>query len=131
MEPDSVKALIFDVFATVVDWRSSITREGQALGKQKGLNIDWEAFADDWRSLYDPAIARIRDGSRDFVNLDVLHRENLLEMLDRTGINGLSKAKILMQDTILTTWRTILKTSPANLVVERKSRFVSNINVYN
>lgn len=95
MPANDIKALIFDVFGTVVDWRSSITREGEALAARKGLEgIDWVAFADGWRSLYDPAMARIRDGERGFVKLDVLHRENLLEMLERTGISGLSEAEI-------------------------------------
>lgn len=94
MAEQNIKALIFDVFGTVVDWRSSIIREGEALGARKGLDVDWTAFADGWRSLYDPAMARIRDGERDFVKLDVLHRENLLEMLERTGVTGLSEAEI-------------------------------------
>lgn len=94
MRADNIKALIFDVFGTVVDWRSSITREGEALGARKGIETDWVAFADGWRSLYDPSMARIRDGERDFVKLDVLHRENLLEMLERTGITGLTEAEI-------------------------------------
>ncbi len=94
MPNGEIRALIFDVFGTVVDWRSSIVREGEALAARKGLDVDWVAFADGWRSLYDPAMARIRDGERGFVKLDVLHRENLLEMLDRTGISGLSEAEI-------------------------------------
>ncbi len=94
MPDNGIKALIFDVFGTVVDWRSSIIREGEALAACKGLDVDWAMFADGWRSLYDPAMARIRDGERDFIKLDVLHRENLLEMLDRTGITGLSETEI-------------------------------------
>lgn len=89
-----IRALIFDVFGTVVDWRGSIIREGEALGARKGVDIDWAAFADGWRSLYQPAMTRIRNGEREFVRLDVLHRENLLEMLDRHGIDGLSEAEI-------------------------------------
>ncbi len=94
MPDNGIKALIFDVFGTVVDWRSSIIREGEALAACKGLDVDWAMFADGWRSLYDPAMARIRDGERDFIKLDVLHRENLLEMLERTGITGLGEAEI-------------------------------------
>lgn len=94
MPSGDIKALIFDVFGTVVDWRSSVVREGEALAARKGLDVDWVAFADGWRGLYDPAMARIRDGERDFVKLDVLHRENLVEMLGRTGITGLSEAEI-------------------------------------
>ncbi|MBT3399444.1 MAG: haloacid dehalogenase type II [Rhodospirillaceae bacterium] len=94
MVAGEIRALIFDVFGTVVDWRTSIAREGRELGARKGLDVDWVAFADGWCSLYDPAMARIRDGDRNFVKLDVLHRESLLEMLDRNGITDLSEAEI-------------------------------------
>ena len=94
MSDKRIKALIFDVFGTVVDWRSSIIREGEALAARKGLDVDWATFADGWRALYDPAMARIRDGEREFVKLDVLHRENLIEMFERTGIEGLSNEEI-------------------------------------
>jgi 2-haloacid dehalogenase len=94
MASADIKALIFDVFGTVVDWRSCIIREGQALGARKEVEVDWSVFADGWRSLYDPSMARIRDGKRGFVKLDILHRENLLEMLDRMDISGLSEAEI-------------------------------------
>ncbi len=69
MKSTGVKALIFDVFGTVVDWRGGIVRDGRALGRRKGVDIDWEAFADGWRALYQPAMARIRAGDRDFVDL--------------------------------------------------------------
>jgi len=94
MPDNQIKALIFDVFGTVVDWRNSIIKEGEELAARKGLDVDWPAFADGWRSLYDPAMARIRDGDRNFVKLDVLHRENLVEMLDQTGINSLDEEEI-------------------------------------
>jgi 2-haloacid dehalogenase len=53
-----IKALTFDVFGTVVDWRESIIREGQALARAKGLDVDWAKFADAWRGLYQPAMNR-------------------------------------------------------------------------
>jgi len=56
----TVKALVFDVFGTVVDWRGSIIREGVALGRSKKLKVDWPAFADAWRAGYRPAMARVR-----------------------------------------------------------------------
>ena len=58
----SVQALTFDVFGTVVDWRRSIIREGEALGRAKGLTIDWARFADAWRGLYQPMLSRVRNG---------------------------------------------------------------------
>jgi len=74
-----VRALFFDVFGTVVDWRSSIAREAQAMLGERG--IDWHTFADAWRARYQPAMEEVRAGRRPWVKLDVLHRENLLEVL--------------------------------------------------
>ena len=62
MDSSGVKALIFDVFGTVVDWRTSITRQGQEFGKANGLKADWEAFADSWRSKYRPYMDKVRSG---------------------------------------------------------------------
>ena len=59
---NSVKALTFDVFGTVVDWRSSIIREGQLLSAEKGFDVDWAEFADRWRGGYGPAMNRVRSG---------------------------------------------------------------------
>src|SRR2546426_850250 len=73
----NVKALTFDVFGTVVDWRSSLIREGEALGKAKGLSADWARFADSWRGLYQPAMDEVRSGRRPWTKLDDLHRESL------------------------------------------------------
>lgn len=72
-----VKALCFDVFGTVVDWRGSIAREVDALG----IDCDGHAFADAWRGRYQPAMEEVRTGRRPWVKLDVLHRENLLAVL--------------------------------------------------
>src|SRR4051794_40678753 len=69
-----VKALVFDVFGTVVDWRSSIIREGQQLGREKGVKADWEKFADAWRAGYGPAMDRVRKGELPWTWLDTLHR---------------------------------------------------------
>ena len=67
---DSIKALTFDVFGTVVDWRGSIIREGQLLGNAKGLQVDWVAFADAWRAGYRPAMQKVRSGQIAWTNLD-------------------------------------------------------------
>src|SRR5436305_8660266 len=87
--PD-VKALAFDVFGTVVDWRGSVIRDGEALTKRTGVKVDWGAFADAWRGEYAPSMRRIRDGERPWVNLDVLHWENLMTTVERLKI-GLSE----------------------------------------
>lgn len=76
------KALAFDVFGTVVDWRSSIAREAAPVLARLGRDdIDPFAFADGWRARYVPAMARVRSGERGFVILDVLHREMLEDLL--------------------------------------------------
>ena len=89
-----LKALAFDIFGTVVDWRTSIIREGRALGENKGINADWEALADAWRGKYQPAMERVRRGERPWAKLDVLHREGLDELLVQFGITGLSEEEI-------------------------------------
>jgi len=84
-----VKALAFDVFGTVVDWRGSIIAEGRALGRKKRLKVDWEAFADDWRAGYRPAMDRVRRGELPWTSIDVLHRMILDELLAKYGIDTL------------------------------------------
>jgi 2-haloacid dehalogenase len=90
-KPD-VQALLFDVFGTVVDWRSSITDDLAAFGAKKGLKADWAQFADDWRGLYQPAMEEVRSGRRAWTILDVLHRESLDKLIAKYGLAGLSEA---------------------------------------
>jgi len=86
-----VRALTFDVFGTVVDWRGSILRELEAFGREKGIAADWAAFTDAWRGLYQPKLSLVREGKRPWTILDVLHRESLEELLQRFKIAGLSE----------------------------------------
>lgn len=86
-----VKALAFDVFGTVVDWRGSVIRDGEALSQRTGVRADWAAFADAWRNEYGPSMTPITEGKRPWVNLDVLHWENLLRTVKRLKIEGLSE----------------------------------------
>lgn len=88
-----VKALLFDVFGTVVDWRTSIIRELEALGSANGLSGDWAAFTDDWRKLYQPSMEDVRSGRRAWTILDVLHRESLEKLLAKYNITGLTEAE--------------------------------------
>ena len=92
------KALTFDVFGTVSDWRSSIAREGHAFGERHGIETDWDRFADEWRGLYQPSLSRVRNGERPWARLDDLHRESLCELLERRGVvigdGGVSEAAI-------------------------------------
>jgi 2-haloacid dehalogenase len=90
-----VKALVFDVFGTVVDWRGSLIREGRLLGRRKKLKVDWEAFADAWRAGYRPAMARVRSGELPWTKIDDLHRMILDELLAKFGIRGLSEEEIV------------------------------------
>src|ERR1700683_1517779 len=76
-----IRALAFDVFGTVVDWRTGVAREAAAVLRPKGYDADFGAFADAWRALYVPAMAKVRSGARRWTILDVLHRENLVEVL--------------------------------------------------
>ncbi|HMH19755.1 MAG TPA: haloacid dehalogenase type II [Burkholderiales bacterium] len=86
-----VGALVFDVFGTVVDWRSSLIAEGRKLGRKKRLRVDWAAFADAWRAGYAPAMDRVRRGDLPWTTIDVLHRMILDELLARFGISNLSE----------------------------------------
>lgn len=88
-----VKALTFDVFGTVVDWRTSIIREGTKLGRSKGIKADWAKFADAWRSGYAPAMDRVRRGEIPWMNLDALHRMMLDRLLGEFNILGLSETE--------------------------------------
>jgi len=90
----AVKALVFDVFGTVVDWRGSLIAEGRRLGRAKHLAVDWEAFADAWRAGYRPAMARVRSGALGWTSIDVLHRMILDELLERFAIRGLTEMEI-------------------------------------
>ncbi len=88
-----IGALAFDIFGTVVDWRGSIIREGEALSAAKGLQVDWAAFADAWRAGYQPAMQRARSGEIAWTNLDGLHRVILDALIPRFGLASLSDAE--------------------------------------
>jgi 2-haloacid dehalogenase len=94
MDPTTIQALTFDVFGTVVDWRSSIIREGEALGRARGLTVDWPRFADAWRGLYQPQLERVRSGALPWTRLDDLHRMALDRLLGDFAITGLGEAEI-------------------------------------
>ena len=94
MRPLEIAALTFDVFGTVVDWRSGVAREAAAILGRDGLERDWEAFADRWRALYQPAMAAVRSGRRPWTRLDDLHRENLRIVLDEFDLGGRPEAEV-------------------------------------
>ena len=82
-----IHALTFDIFGTVVDWRTSIIREGQLLGQRLGLAVDWAELADGWRAGYQPAMQEVRSGVLPWTNIDGLHRRILDRLLAARGIN--------------------------------------------
>jgi 2-haloacid dehalogenase len=85
-----VKALLFDVFGTVVDWRSGIANEVKKIANKNKIVINPNDFADAWRAEYQPAMEEIRKGNRSFTILDILHMENLKKISSRFGLDILS-----------------------------------------
>lgn len=85
-----VKALLFDVFGTVVDWRSGIANEVKKIANKNKIVINANDFADAWRAEYQPAMEEIRKGNRSFTILDILHMENLKKISSRFGLDKLS-----------------------------------------
>jgi len=88
---DKPKALLFDVFGTLVDWRTSIARESEQVLKPLGVTVDWLAFADAWRGEYQGAMDQVRDGHIPFCKLDILHRRNLDLIMPRFNISGVAE----------------------------------------
>ena len=88
-----LKALVFDTFGTVVDWRTSVAAEVAALAKQKGFTVDAAKFADAWRAGYGPSMNRVRSGELLWTKLDALHRMTLDRILVDFKIEGLSEAE--------------------------------------
>jgi 2-haloacid dehalogenase len=86
----AIKALFFDVFGTLVDWRSGVAREAERILKPLGHNLDWLAFADGWRAEYQPGMEEVRSGRQPFSRLDILHRRNLERFLPRFTLQNLS-----------------------------------------
>ena len=90
MQP--VKALLFDVFGTLVDWRGSIAREAESILGAQGIVTDWERLADAWRDQYQPAMEEVRAGRLPFSKLDVLHRRNLNIVLTQLGLERVDES---------------------------------------
>jgi len=92
---ESVRALVFDVFGTCVDWRGSVIRELEAVGRARGIGADWAAMADEWRlEGYIRGIARIRAGETPYVGSDVLFSRKLDELLPKFGVSGLNDHEV-------------------------------------
>ena len=89
----NIKAMTFDVFGTVVDWRSSISREAKMLGEEKGFDLDWNNFADKWRAGYGPSMNKVRTGELPWTKIDVLHRMILDDLLKEYDITNLTESE--------------------------------------
>jgi 2-haloacid dehalogenase len=83
------EVVAFDVFGTLVDWRSSITAELSRVGTRAGLAADWPAVADSWRARYRPALAQVLAGDQPFQSLDVLHAGMLEDVIAEHGLHAL------------------------------------------
>jgi 2-haloacid dehalogenase len=91
----AVKALVFDVFGTVVDWRSSLIADFTAWAARRGITGDWTALVDGWRGLYAASMDEVRKHpERGYVILDVLHRRSLEQLVAQLGIAGLTEADL-------------------------------------
>ena len=89
-----VKAVLFDTFGTIVDWRSSIAFEGRLVAKKYGIsNFNGDKFARAWRTGYRPGMAEVTVGKRPWVSIDVIHRERLDEILPQFGLSMLDEAE--------------------------------------
>jgi len=89
-----VRAILFDVFGTVVDWRGSLINELTAWGAERGLSVDWPGLVDAWRGAYAPSMDRVRRGELPWTNLDALHRTSLAELAPRFGLVGRDPAEM-------------------------------------
>lgn len=87
-------AIVFDTFGTVVDWRSSLTADLTAFGKERGVDADWPGLVDVWRGAYLPSMQRVRTGELPWTRLDDLHRMSLNRLVKEFGITGLSEADL-------------------------------------
>ncbi len=102
---ERVKALVFDVFGTVVDWRQSVISELTAFGTGRGIDHDWARFADEWRSLYQPSMEEVRTGRRPFTILDRLHQESLEILLQRHNLPAFTQEEMLH---LVTVWHRLV-----------------------
>jgi 2-haloacid dehalogenase len=134
MALDGVRALLFDVFGTVVDWRSGVAREAAPFLARHGRGGENAAsFADAWRRRYQPAMEEVRSGRRPFTRLDVLHRENLEAVLVEFGIDPAQVSAAELDDLNLAWHRLDPWPDVAGGLARLKSRYIvaplSNSNI--
>jgi 2-haloacid dehalogenase len=90
----NIKALFFDVFGTLVDWRTGVAREAESILKPLGYTLDWSAFADAWRDQYQPGMEEIRSGRLPYAKLDVLHKRMLQKIVPVFGLDKLADQEL-------------------------------------
>lgn len=116
--PDT-RALLFDVFGTLVDWRGSLLDEAADVGARAGVSTDWAAVLDDWRRAYQPALDQVRAGPG-WRDLDALQHETLVEVLDRHGVALRAEER----ETLVRAWRRLRPWPDTRAGLERmRSRF--------
>jgi 2-haloacid dehalogenase len=93
MSLDNIKAMTFDVFGTVVDWRRSLIEELRAFGSAKGIVGNWDAFVDQWKTCYKPGMDAVRAGKLPWTNVEGIYRRKLDALLAEYGLHGLSEAE--------------------------------------
>jgi 2-haloacid dehalogenase len=89
-----MRALLFDTFGTLVDWRTSLIQAFTEFGRQKGWERPWAELVDDWRAPYEPMMNRVRSGELPWTDLDALHRMALMDLLPRFGLDALSSDEV-------------------------------------
>ena len=91
----AVKALVFDVFGTVVDWRSSLIADFTQWSATRGIKADWTALVDGWRAVYTASMDDVRKHpERGYMILDKLHRQSLEKLVAQLAIEGLTEADL-------------------------------------
>ncbi len=91
---NNVKALFFDVFGTLVDWRTGVAREAESILKPLGYTLDWSAFADAWRDQYQPGMEEVRSGRLPYAKLDVLHKRMLQKIVPAFGLDEVADREL-------------------------------------
>ena len=124
-DPTTVKACVFDVFGTVVDWRGSIVAEGEARWSKRVPGVDWGAFADAWRAQYGPTMNKVRVGNLGWTGLDELHRMILDDIAPQYGLGVLSEEE--MHDLNKIWHRLRLADSPKGVSMLKQHRIVATL----
>ncbi|WP_343752170.1 haloacid dehalogenase type II [Lentibacillus halophilus] len=122
MTEKPIRAVLFDVFGTVVDYRESIIREGHKWNKQKGVTIDWPSLADDWRGACQPTIDRMLNGEKEWKPFDALHREELNRLSSRYDLSCFSEDELRVLNDV---WQRLEPWGDSVTGLERlKSQFI-------